>query len=240
MLAGSPFAHEIDFSTGLPTGAVVYSVLGNDNLPIAGFDNVAITVATDAMSLLLVVPGTANSCDLPLFEGRTLTWVYPTAAGLVSQSIRYRVDKQVPFLVSNNGVRSKLGVEDNEVEDRDIDLVSAYASLASKYDAGVLDAIAPLGNLSTLRVINAIEAQAALNVLPSLQLAVAKTEDSGTNKYSRFGTVDWDLLRAGLQNYVDDIDNMIGVDPDVLIGITIFRTAGSGTDRVTGSDYVSV
>ena len=190
--------------------------------------------------MLLTVPGTANTCSLPLFEGRTLTWSYPTDKGLVSQSVRYRVEKQIPFHVSNVGVRSKLGVEDNELEDRDINLLSAYATLASKYDAGVLDAIAPLGNLSTLRVIDAIEATAAIAALPSLQLAVAKSEDSGTNKYSRFGSVDWDLLRAGLQDYVDVIDNMIGVDPDLLIGLVFFRTAGSGTDRVTGAEYVAV
>lgn len=238
MLAGSPFAHEIDFSTGLPTGAVVYSLLGNNNLPVAGFNAVSVVPAAGALSITLVIPGTANTCTLPLFEGRTLTWIYTTTTGVVTQSVRYRVEKPIPFFVSNQGVRSKLGVEDNEVEDRDIDLLMAYATLSSKYETGVLDAYAPLGNINTLRIINAIEATAALRVLPSLQLAVAKSEDSGTNKYSRFNAVDWDALRAGLEAHLVVVDDLIA--PTEYVGIIMFTTAGSGTDRVTGSDYVSV
>jgi hypothetical protein len=239
MLAGSPFAHEIDFSTGLPTGAVVYSVLGNNNLPIAGFNAVSVTPAAGALSITLIVPGIANTCNLPLFEGRTLTWTYSTTKGIITQSVRYRVEKQIPFLVSNEGVRSKLGVEDNEVEDRDIDLLHAYATLQAKYPTGVLDAIAPLGNLNTLLVINAIEARAALDVLPSLQLAVAKTEDSGTNKYARFNSVDWDALRAGLEAHLNLVDDLLVPAVDY-VGIIMFQTAGSGTDRVTGAEYVAV
>jgi len=239
MLAGFPFSFQLDFSAGLPTGAVTYSVLGNTNAPLGGFSNLTVTPPLGALSLLIVVPGTANTCALPLFENRTVVWSYLSNHGIVQGSERYRVEKPLPFVVSADGVRAKLGIEDHELADRDIDLVLAYAKLASKYDDGVLDSYATGGDLRSLLVINAIEALAALDVLPSLQLAVAKAEDSGTNKYQRFTSIDWDALAAGLAQHVMAVDEIVGVSDDDVAGITLMYKAGRTNDPFTGSEYAT-
>lgn len=235
MLAGTPFSHEVNFSTGLPSGAVTYSLLGNDGQPLPNYNNLTITVPADTFSVVLAVPGSANTCSAPLFESRTLTWSYSTANGVVSGRTRYRVEKEIPFPVSEHGVRSKLGVEDHEVEDKDINLLMAYASLNEQFN---LTPYENGGNYNTLLVVEAIEAQAALNVLPSLQLAVAKAEDSGTNKYQRFGNIDWAALEASLNNSIFKLQDLVGTDTTGLIGI-IFVAAGSNTDRLTGNDYAA-
>lgn len=239
MLAGFPFSFQLDFSAGLPTGAVTYSVLGNTNSPLSGFSNLTVTPPAGALSLLIVVPGTANTCDLPLFENRTVVWSYLAPTGIVQGSTRYRVEKPLPFVVTADGVRAKLGVEDYELEDRDIDLVLAYAKLADKYEVGVLDSYAAGGDLRSLLVINAIEAMAALDVLPSLQLAVAKAEDSGTNKYQRFASIDWVALATGLSQHVMAVDELVGVADEDVAGITLMYKAGRSNDPFTGSEYVT-
>lgn len=235
MLEGSPFAHEVDFSTGLPTGAVVYSVLGNDNKPIAGYEGRTVTPTAGAMSITLLVPSSVNICNKPLFEVRTLTWTYVTASGVVTGRTRYRIEKLIPFPVTEEGVRAKLGVEEHEVEDNAIDLLMAYASLTDQFD---LSPYENQGSYSSLIVLNAIEAQAALDVLPSLQLAVAKSEDSGTNKYQRFTTVDWSGLADSLSQSVSRLRILAGVADDVSVA-PIFLTIGKTTDALTGNDYAS-
>lgn len=233
MLAGAPFAHEVDFSTGLPTGAVTYSVLGNDNQPIAGLDNVSVTPINGAVSLLIVVPASANTVATPLFETRTLTWSYTTATGVVTDRVRYRVDRDLVFPVSTDGVRAKLGVEPHEVPDDNINLLMAYANLSALYPTGTLDAFAETGDRSTLMVANAIEAMAALILVPSLQLAVAKKESSGTNTFERFTPMDWEMLSGSLMSYVsmlDEIATPTNTDDFSLIFFAVQRT-----DPLTGT-----
>jgi hypothetical protein len=233
MQAGAPFAHELDFSTGLPTGAVVYSVLGNDGLPLAGYDSLAVTPPQGALSIVLTVPGSANTCTMPLFETRTIVWSYSTTNGVVSDRTRYRIEKNIPFPVTEEGVRYKLGVQPHELEDNAINLLLAYARLSERFD---LAPYTNAGDYRTLIVMDAIEAQAALDALPSLQLAVAKSEDSGTNKYQRFSAIDWDMLAASLGATVDGLAELAG-DDNVFGGRIIFMTAGPTTDPVTNAAY---
>ena len=234
MQSGAPFAHELDFSTGLPTGAVVYSVLGDDGIPLTGYDAVPVTVGANTLSIVITVPGIVNTCSKPLFETRTIAWAYPTAHGIVEGSVRYRVEKIIPFPVTEEGVRAKLGIEPHELEDNAIDLLMAYASINQQFD---LTPFVGAGDYTTLIVLNAIEAQAALDVLPSLQLAIAKAEDSGTNKYQRFNSIDWDALAGALNDKIARLENLVGVDPDKLVGSVIFLAVGATTDRVTNTQY---
>lgn len=194
--AGSPFAHLVEFSTGQPTGAVSYELLGNNGVALL---TTTATPAADAVSLLLNIPATHNSCALPLFENRTLTWNYMTAQGLVSGRIAYRVQRPIPFAASGDGVRSKLGIEAHELKDDEIDLVTAYAELLEMGNPSVHT---QSGDRDGLLCIHAIEAIAALLVLPSLQLKLAQRETGGTNEYQRYGKVDWQRIEMELQSHV--------------------------------------
>ncbi len=233
-LAGSPFAHELDFSTGLPTGAVVYSVLGNDNLPVSGYEAISVYPPAGALSLLIIVPGTINTVSTPLFETRTLSWTYPTEHGVENGRKRYRVVRDIVFPVTPEGVRAKLGIEDHELPDERIDLLSAYATLSNGYEAGALDAYATAGDSTTLLIADAIEAMAGLEVVSSLQLAVARKESSGTNSYERFANMDWDSLRAQLYSYIGRLNDILVplVDPTTL---PVIFLAVERDDPVTGT-----
>lgn len=231
---GTPYAHEIEFSTGLPTGAVLYSVLGNDGLPMAGYDDVSVTPDADALSLVVIVPGTANTVSTPYFESRTLTWSYTTANGLVFDQISYRVEKPVPFPATADGVRAKLGVQPKELPNANIDLQLAYAGFSAAFETGALDAYEGTGDYSNMLITNAIEAKAALMALPTLQLAAAKSENSGTNEYVRFSDIDWAMLEASLNDHINRATDLVVPPEDELAGITIFF-AVSRPDPLTGA-----
>lgn len=232
--AGSPFAYEVDFSTGLPTGAVVYSVLGNDGLPLVGYDSVSVTPPMGAVSMMLVVPGALNTVSTPLFETRTVTWTYATSNGIVADRIRYRVERDIVFPVSPDGVRSKLGVEPHEITDSEIDLLKAYSDLSALYEAGALDPYATSGDRNTLMVANAIEAMAGLSLIPTLQLAVARKESSGTNSYERFSGVDWDRLAGSLTSYLTPINDLVAPLVDLTDYSILFFAVSRATDPFTG------
>lgn len=226
--AGSPFAHRIEFSTGLPTGAVSYQLLGNDGAVLVDDE---LTPEVGALDCLIFIAGANNGCTQPLFENRTLMFHYLTANGLVSDRIAYRVEKPIPFSASADGVRSKLGVESHELRDGEIDLVTAYSEFLTYGDATPYETS---GDRNTLLCVHAIEALAGLLALASLQLKVAQRETSGTNEFQRFTKVDWARIEGDLLAHIDRARSVIDPTFDATGGeIFSFGAAGRATDAVT-------
>ncbi len=232
--AGELFAHNLDFSAGSPTGAVIYSVLGNDDLPLSGLDAVSVTPVPGSISHLIIIPGSAHTVATALFEKRTLIWSYTNATGAVNGRLPYRVEKPLPFPVSNAGVKAKLGLMDDEIGDEFINLTKAYAMFAEAVALGDLASYEDSGDLASLKIIDAIEAVAAMAVLGKLQVLVTRSEESGTNAFSRFSEIDWELLRGELQEIIDQGLNLVVPPDNELAGITVFFAIGPTTDPFTG------
>ena len=228
--AGSPYAQVVEFSTGLPTGAVAYQLLGNDGSVL--IDDV-LNPDPAAVSVMIIIPGANNGCATPLFETRTLTWNYTTATGIVNGRIVYRVNKPIPFAVTADGVRSKLGVEPSDLPDEGIDLVSAYANLKTSGDPSAYETS---GDADTLTITHGIEALAALALLPALQVKIAKKESGGTNSFERFGTIDWESLEGELIGLALRARALLDSTIDLTGGdIFAFGTAPRQTDAITGA-----
>jgi hypothetical protein len=183
-----------------------------------GYDGVSVTPTVGALSLLIIIPGDENTVATPLFETRTLVWEYTTTTGVQSGRVRYRVEKDVPFPVSPEGVRAKLGVEPQDVPDSRIDLLKAYATLQTLYTPGSFTPFETTGDYGALLISDAIEAVAGLEVIPWMQLSVAKKESSGTNTYERYGDIDWAALTASLTSYITAVNGIIDplIDPTTL------------------------
>lgn len=227
----APFAHRIEFRSGQPTGAISWQLLGNsgDTLVSQNFNP-----EPGAVSALIVVAGTYNTCVKPLFEARTLVYSYQTADAVISDRIPYRVERPVPFPVSPRGVRSKLGIEDHELPNDQIDLVSAYAEFSELFDSDTLIVQETAGDRTTILCIHAIEAFAALAALPALQLRVAQRENSGTNEFQRYTSVDWERIERDLAAHVERAK--VALDPaydETGAGSFSFGTV-TRTDAVTG------
>lgn len=233
--AGSPFAHRVEFSAGYPTGAVSYRLLGNDGVTVLYSGEKA--PDRGAVDVQLIVPAQHNTCALPLFENRTLAWDYITEAGVQSDRITYRVDRPLPFAVSAEGVRNKLGLSDHEIADSAVDLITAYSEILDLIGETALSTAAVAGDRSTLLVAHAIEATAGLALLPTLQLRAAQRESSGTNEYARYSQIDWVMLEANLKAHVDRARGEVDATFDATgTGGFVFGTAGRSPDAITGEE----
>ena len=227
----APFAHRIEFRSGQPTGAISWQLLGNTGNTLV---SQSFTPEPGSVSALIVVAGTYNTCSRPLFEARTLVYSYQTPDAVVSDRIAYRVERPIPFPVSPRGVRSKLGIEDHELPNDQIDLVSAYAEFSELFDSDTLVVQETAGDRTTILCIHAIEAMAGLAALPALQLRVAQRENSGTNEFQRYTSVDWERIERDLAAHIERAK--VALDP-------AYDATGAGsfsfgtvtrTDAVTG------
>lgn len=226
--AGFPFGFDLMFAPDLPTGAISYTLLGTDNsVRITS----SVTPPAGAISYPIVIPASdAVLTGGRMFENRTVTFSYTTINGVVSGTVRYRVDAFLPFAASNDGVRMKIGVLDEELLDDDIDLMAAYLVFRNSIlDQATLAASALSGSLVTILVTNAIEAAAAVALLPTLQIKLAVARTGGTNTFERTSKMDWDALRKSLEAIVAqgqvaiDIPTNPAGDPGFIFGLS-FRT----------------
>lgn len=225
---GAPFGYDVAFATPAVAGNITYTVLDDAGLPIAGLTSVAQALVVGALSHRIVIPPTAAALgEGALFEQRTLQWSY--GAGFSGQVV-YRVDAALPLPATAEGVRTKLGVFDEELEDGDVDLTLAYLSLLSRLETPSV--VTTATGLARLRAVDAVEALAALRVLPALPLKLAKAKSSGTNKFERQASPDFEQLRRDLEAAVDEA--LAALAPEVALQPPVLLTFATRTDAITG------
>lgn len=230
--AGKKFRHLIQFTSGQPTSNLVYSVKRQDGTVVTS-GTVAIT--SGQLSYLVEIAANLNTLTKPLFEQLTLEWEYTTATQAVDESITYTIHAPLGFPVSHEGVRMKLGVSDEELPDDDISLFEGYVSFKGLVGEDTdLSAFVTSGNLDSYKITKAIEALAALALIPSLQIRLPKKYDSGTSAYERWNTIDWEGLIAELNNLVAAGLDVVITDFDYYSDNPIFVLSDRGPDAITG------
>lgn len=224
--SGSVLTHTVPLPAGAPASVTwrVYNAAGVE------IGDGTVTPAADAVSFDIAVPASLNQLPLGGFvSSRDLVWAYQLGTQLIQDELRYSVEARAPFGVSPSGVRNKLGLEKADLEDSDISLIRAYLAFRSVRDPAAQDP-------DDLVIRDAIEATAALQLIPGLRIRVAKSEDSGTNKYQR-QDVDWDRIAADLEALVTA--GYLLIDPEYDgYGVeegTLFLLATPATDPLTGA-----
>jgi len=220
------------FSTGQPDGDISWRLLGTAGDVIASG---IVAVPSDAVSINLPIASEHNTlADGSLFGSRDFEWSYTVLGALVNGEERYSVEARAPYGASNAGVRAKLGVEPKDLPDGDISLIRAYVSFRGLVTAELLAAAS--GDAVLLSVRDAIEAQAALNLIPTMAVRVAVSEDSGTNAYKR-QAIDWGSIAESLSAIINDA--IVAVNPayDPTPSGTLFLLATPSTDPITGDAY---
>lgn len=227
--AGYPLTVPILFNEGRPDGDLTYAVTAPDGSVL---DSGAVTPAADAVSINLQIPGDVHSLDEGEVLGyRDLTWSFELGGVLKVFDLRYTLEGRLPFGVSPDGVRAKLGVDKVDLPDSDISLAKAYLSFRKVVGAERLLTVSPLD----IEVADAIEAQAALYLIPSMTVRVAAKQSSGTDQFQR-QKIDWEALATYLGSTVTA--GYIAVDPnyDETAGYGgLFIVATAGVDRLTGA-----
>lgn len=230
--SGNAASFLVEFSSGQPDGNLDWTVLGPDG---ATLDSGTVVIAIGDVSAVITVPALDNTLGVgDLSSYRDVTWSYLLNSEIQNDERRYVVEVRVPFGVSPDGVRAKLGAGKQDLPNDDISLVAAYlrfASLVSVSDFpdGTYDDAAEL----TIR--NAIEALAALSVLSTMQVRVALQESSGTDTFKR-DKIDWEAIRGALGAEVADAILVLVPGFDLTVGFgAIFVLAPPAGDPIIGT-----
>jgi hypothetical protein len=197
MRAGRAFTQLVEFTDGHPDGNITWQLLDGGGTQLA---TGTVTPAAEAVSSVIRIEAVNNGLvdATALSEPRELQWSYEVGGLLKSYQLRYRIDAFLPFGVSEDGVRRKLGLELHELEDADIDLVTAYSKFRDQVTSV---ALAAADDSLTLEICNAVEAMAAVVQIPTLQVRLAVKESSGTDQFQR-ASIDWDMIRAHLDQFI--------------------------------------
>ncbi len=231
--AGAAYGVLIELSYGAPDANIDWTLYGPAGVIIS---TGSVTVTPGAASVYIPVAGSDTAIPLGTYNSyRDLAWSYTVAGQHVSGEAHFSLEARAPFGASADGVRAKLGVTNAaDLPDADISLISAFLSLQSTVTEPVLTAADPV----SLSIRNAIEALAALDLIPTMAARIAKKEDSGTSSFQR-QDIDWVAVQAALEQQVSGaLEELIpGYDPiTALTGL--FIVAQQDTDPVTNAAYV--
>ncbi len=196
MRAGFPLSHVISFASGEPDANVTWQLLDTAG---AVKQTGVLNPAPGAVSGTIEISALSNTlAGGQLLGSRDLSWSYAVGGVTVNGSFRYQLEGPVPFFASENGVRNMLGIDGVEdLSDEDIALVRGYLEFEQIVGASALAPFLSGTSYQMMLISEGIEAQAALRLVPTLQVRVAKRETSGTNQYDR-GEIDWLDIQASL------------------------------------------
>jgi hypothetical protein len=221
------------FSFGLPDGNVswhLYDSVGTE------LSSGTVAVPNNSVSINLLIAAALNTlAPGTLFASRDFTWSYTVGGAVINGEQRYDVEARPPFGASSDGVRAKLGVGAVDLPDVDISLIRAYFAFE---ELATSDAIlaASDGGANDLAMRDAIEATAALALIPTMSVRVANSEDSGTNKFKR-QDIDWDAVALALAAIISTGILVALPSYDPLAGAgALFMLARPTTDAITGSN----
>ena len=216
---------------GVPVGNLTWILTNETGTNIASGTVVPVV---GAISLTIPVTSGNNTLSGALWGSRDLTWSYTVGAELIYGEHRYSLEGRVPFGVTPGGVRTKLGLTaDQDLVDDEIPLLKAYLLFQDRVGSVALTAVT--GDIGKLIIREAIEASAALELLPTLQVRVAQRESSGTNQYVR-GDVEWDKLEQVLRQLIAAGEVLVnpGLEP-VSNGISLLQVASPSIDLFPGA-----
>lgn len=187
-------AFELDGQPVVPdVGSVMYTVRGNSGAAVSGLTDVPVTTQSDTTAVVITVAGLNNTL-VKRTERRTVVIRFAVGGQLYYLTRRYRVVPWLNHAVEPWAVRSFVGVNRQELGDSEIDLVHAYLEVEAVVGQTTFDTALAAGGLTSDKANLAIKYRAVLDVLPSLQLKVAKAEDNGTMKFQRLDKIDFRSL----------------------------------------------
>lgn len=147
-------------------------------------------------------------------------------------NVVYRLTGFLNLGVTASDVRKYAGLTAGELPDADIDLVTAFFNVADLSSTETLE-LALAGDEKKERAANqAVLCQALLDVLPGLQLRIAKSETDGSLETERFD-VDLDKLeKRAMRDLAKAVSTVSGATISTADARLVF---GQRTDPLTGN-----
>lgn len=210
-----------------------YSIYDNSGAVISGYSNVAITTIEGQNRLSIEIPsGVHTVASGKTFEKRvvSLTTKYLDKTYILRQS--YYVTPYLNYTVTPKDVIVLMGVRDGEVLEPEVDLVSAYVRVASLMGSSTLTTNLASGTITQVQANEAIKAQAALDLLSTIELKAFKKMGGDSLNYTRFDGIDFmtirNNLKAILQESISATQSEVYTPPNMFLLTT-------PTDAVTGA-----
>ena len=215
-------------------GSATATLTEADGTPLSGYDGVSLVPGAVDSFVVVDILAAANA-RLNDYELRLLTINYSVNSKPVVLNLSYLVVDRVSFPVSPKDVRLLIGVDEDELANESIDIISAYEDLKSEdeLDGFDLDTLLVGGTSSVRELVDAIKYKAALNILPTLELIAVQSLQADNVSFRRFEKVDFDKLRHTLNaEYGKKISRIVG---DSSTNLT-YALVSTGTDAVTGEE----
>lgn len=182
-------------------GSTSYSIYDNSGAVMSGYSNVAITTEEGQNRLSIEIPSGVHTVGSgKTFEKRTvsLTTKYLDKTYNIRQS--YYVTPYLNYTVTPKDVIILSGVRDGEILEPEVDLVSAYVRVANLMGSSTLTTNLAAGTILQVQANEAIKAQAALDLLTTIELKAFKKLGGDSLNYTRFDGIDFNTIRGNLQN----------------------------------------
>jgi hypothetical protein len=238
VIAGTPTALSIPFIIGTQpvapdAGSVTYTIKDQLGTPMVGLTDIPYVVTGTVYELKILVPSSANQITgTRRFERRNVVVNFKVAGEEMQISRVYRVVPEPSFTVTASDVRAFIGIEDHEMPDEDIDLLSAYLVVEKDVSADILTAALTSGTTDEIAANTLIRMRAVLDVLPSAKQRMAQSETNGVKQFSRVDLKELDKLKIEAERrYQEAVDELVVVAETNIS----FFLAVSGTDAITGA-----
>lgn len=193
------------------TNSVHYTLRDNAGAIVSGHDNVLVTLGPTAVSADITVTGSLNIISGSL-ERRTVTVTATRSGKYWVQTQGYFITQWMNTWITPKDVRDYLGVNEDELPDDDLDLVTAYLSVKDELESTLETALAS-GTIDAIKANNAIKYRMAQDALPGLALRIAQSETNGTLAFTRLAKLDLEKLAAETAKRYGEIVSELGGDP---------------------------
>lgn len=192
----------------VPDGGQVYwSLRGQDGSVLVA--PTLITGIVDTQAVLTVLAANNTVAGDLTFEKRTITVTGALLGVPFSIRVFYRLQAWINMSCSTDEVRAFMGIDVDELPDDDIDLATAYLDVAGVVTQLVLDAALGSGGVTEISANRAIVARAVVNVIPSVQARMLKSESDGTRDIDRFKVDFAQLLQDAKDRLGKNINDMV-------------------------------
>lgn len=186
-------------------------------------------------NLVFMVPNTVNvlsGSNTSEIRSAALTYMFKGTEQLLVQ--HYTVTQYIGFTVTPQGVRTLIGLDNAELEDHEIDLISAYYALAAQNGTTFTTAFATEGYKGN-QANKAVLLQAAIDLAISIPQRLAQKTEEEKASFQRLTKLDPYKLMAKLDTELGQVLDTLKDTTLVVIGAAAFRVAQPTIDPFTGA-----